>query len=84
MFLFLPNYLLLFPQSRNRNTCTFALEFCQGENMQKNNDKNPSSGACRKKYEVFLYNKCKIFIVTSRGAVADEYKRKTLRIFYFL
>jgi hypothetical protein len=42
------------PQSCNRNTCTFALEFCQGENLQKKNDKNPSSGACRKKYEVFL------------------------------
>jgi hypothetical protein len=52
--------------------------------MQKKNDKNPRFGACRKKYEVFLYNKCKIFIITSRGAGADEDKRKTLRIFYFL
>jgi hypothetical protein len=47
--------------------------------MQKKNVlKNSRSGACRKKYEVFLYNKCKIFIITSRGAGADEDKRKTL------
>jgi hypothetical protein len=24
-----------------KNTCTFILEFCHGENMQKKNDKKP-------------------------------------------